>query len=47
MKVAVWATERVVRCKHALLVGLLCLLTGAAMAQAQTPVGMAEQRAQS
>ncbi|CAI8959739.1 YfiR family protein [Pseudomonas sp. IT-P260] len=45
MKVAVWATERVVRCKHALLVGLLCLLTGAAMAQAQTPVGMAEQRA--
>ena len=47
MKVAVWATERVVRCKHALLVGLLCLLTSAAMAQAQTPVGMAEQRAQS
>jgi hypothetical protein len=47
MKVAVWATERVVHCKHALLVGLLCLLTGAAMAQAQTPVGMAEQRAQS
>ncbi|WP_346833795.1 YfiR family protein [Pseudomonas koreensis] len=47
MKVAVWATERLVRCKHALLVGLLCLLTGAAMAQAQTPVGMAEQRAQS
>ncbi|HGM5551337.1 YfiR family protein [Pseudomonas putida] len=47
MKVAVWATERVVRCKHALLVGLLCLLTGVAMAQPQTPVGMAEQRAQS
>lgn len=47
MKVAVWATERVVRCKHALLVGLLCLLTGVAMAQPQTPAGMAEQRAQS
>lgn len=47
MKVAAWATERVVRCKHALLVGLLCLLTGVAMAQPQTPVGMAEQRAQS
>ncbi|RON90812.1 YfiR family protein [Pseudomonas fluorescens] len=46
MKVAVWATERVVRCKHALLVGLLCLLTGVAMAQPQTPAGMAEQRAQ-
>ncbi|WP_202370269.1 YfiR family protein [Pseudomonas sp. MWU318] len=46
MKVAVWATERVVRCKHALLVGLLCLLTGVAMAQTQTPAGMAEQRAQ-
>ncbi|MFJ2282572.1 YfiR family protein [Pseudomonas sp. NPDC087803] len=47
MKVAVWATERVVRCKHALLVGLLCLLTGVAVAQPQTPAGMAEQRAQS
>jgi len=46
MKVAVWATERVVRCKHVLLVGLLCLLTGVAMAQPQTPAGMAEQRAQ-
>jgi len=46
MKVAVWATERVVRCKHVLLVGLLCLLTGIAMAQPQTPKGMAEQRAQ-
>ena len=46
MKVAVWATERVVRCKHALLVGLLCLLAGAAIAQPQTPAGMAEQRAQ-
>ncbi|WP_338800735.1 YfiR family protein [Pseudomonas sp. RSB 5.4] len=47
MKVAVWATERVVRCKHALLVGLLCLLTGVAVAQPQTPASMAEQRAQS
>ncbi|UVK89145.1 YfiR family protein [Pseudomonas sp. B21-051] len=47
MKVAVWATERVVRCKHALLVGLLCLLAGVAMAQPQIPAGMAEQRAQS
>lgn len=46
MKVAVWATERVVRCKHALLVGLLCLLASVAMAQPQTPAGMAEQRAQ-
>mgnify|MGYP001604100295 FL=1 len=46
MKVAVWATERVVRCKHALLVGLLCLLAGAAIAQPQTSAGMAEQRAQ-
>jgi len=46
MKVAVWATERVVRCRHVLLVGLLCLLTGVAMAQPQTPAGMAEQRAQ-
>jgi len=46
MKVAVSATERVVRCKHALLVGLLCLLAGAAIAQPQTPAGMAEQRAQ-
>ncbi|EUB84981.1 YfiR family protein [Pseudomonas sp. GM30] len=46
MKVAVWATERVVRCKHALLVGLLWLLTGVVMAQTQTPAGMAEQRAQ-
>ena len=46
MKVAVWATERVVRCKHALLVGLLCLLAGVAIAQPQTPAGMAEQRAQ-
>ncbi|CAI8699467.1 MULTISPECIES: YfiR family protein [Pseudomonas] len=47
MKVAVWATERVVRCTYALLVGLLCLLTGVASAQPQTVAGMAEQRAQS
>ncbi|MFJ2360088.1 YfiR family protein [Pseudomonas fluorescens] len=46
MKVAVWATERVVRCKHALLVSLLCLLTGVAVAQPQTSASMAEQRAQ-
>ncbi|UFQ00969.1 YfiR family protein [Pseudomonas fitomaticsae] len=47
MKVAVWATERVVGCKRALLAGVLCLLTGVAAAQTQTPVGMAEQRAKS
>ncbi|MBC9000199.1 MULTISPECIES: YfiR family protein [unclassified Pseudomonas] len=47
MKVAVWATDRVVGCKHAVLVGLLWLLTGAAVAQSPTPTGMAEQRAQS
>jgi hypothetical protein len=46
MKVAVWATDRVVRCKNAMLVGQLCLLAGAAIAQPQTPAGMAEQRAQ-
>jgi len=46
MKVAVWATGRVVRCKHALLVGLLCLLAGVAVAQPPTSAGMAEQRAQ-
>ncbi|WP_339496205.1 YfiR family protein [Pseudomonas sp. RA_105y_Pfl2_P56] len=47
MKVAVWATERVVRCKHVVLVGLLWLLAGVAVAQPQTPTGMAEQRARS
>ncbi|MGY2441907.1 YfiR family protein [Pseudomonas sp. SDO52101_S400] len=47
MKLAVWATERVVGCKQVLLAGLLCLLTGVAAAQPQTPVGMAEQRAKS
>ncbi|PCR97190.1 YfiR family protein [Pseudomonas allokribbensis] len=47
MKLAVWATERVVGSKQVLLAGLLCLLTGVAAAQPQTPVGMAEQRAKS
>ncbi|MFJ2540865.1 YfiR family protein [Pseudomonas sp. NPDC087614] len=47
MKVAVWATERAVRCKHVVLVGLLWLLAGVAVAQPQTPTGMAEQRARS
>ncbi|KAE9641024.1 YfiR family protein [Pseudomonas sp. PB106] len=46
MKVSVWATERVVGCKLAWLVGLLWLLTGVSVTQAQTPPGMAEQRAQ-
>ncbi|WP_122692804.1 MULTISPECIES: YfiR family protein [Pseudomonas] len=43
MKVAVWATQRVVACQHALLIVLLWLFTGSAIAQAQT--GPAEQRA--
>ncbi|NYH08253.1 YfiR family protein [Pseudomonas moraviensis] len=47
MKVAVWATERVVGCKRALLAGVLCLLAGVAAAQTQPPAGMAEQRAKS
>ncbi|MBS4077762.1 MULTISPECIES: YfiR family protein [Pseudomonas] len=47
MKVSVWAAERVVGCKHALLVGLLWLLTSVAVAQPQAPTGMAEQRAKS
>ncbi|CAI8708373.1 YfiR family protein [Pseudomonas sp. IT-347P] len=47
MKVSVWATGRVVVCKHVLLVALLWLLTGAAVAQVQVPTGMAEQRAKS
>lgn len=47
MKVAVWATERVVGCKRALLAGVLCLLSGVAAAQTQPPAGMAEQRAKS
>lgn len=47
MKVSVWATARAVGGKHALLVGLLWLLTGVAVAQAQAPTGMAEHRAQS
>ena len=47
MKLAVWATERVVGCKQVLLAVLLCLLTGVAVAQPETPAGMAEQRARS
>lgn len=47
MKVSVWAAERVVSCKHALLVGLLWLVTSVAVAQPQAPTGMAEQRAKS
>ncbi|WP_064119523.1 YfiR family protein [Pseudomonas fluorescens] len=47
MKVSVWATERVVGCKHTLLIGLLWLLTGVAVAQTPAPTGMAEQRAKS
>ncbi|UQS16014.1 YfiR family protein [Pseudomonas sp. HS6] len=47
MKLAVWATERVVGSKRALLAVLLCMLTGVVAAQPQTPVGMAEQRAKS
>jgi len=47
MKLAVWATERVVGCKQVLLAVLFCLLTGVAAAQPATPVGMAEQRAKS
>ncbi|AWA37726.1 YfiR family protein [Pseudomonas sp. 22105] len=47
MKVAVWAIERVVGCKQALLAVVLCLLTGVAAAQTPAPAGMAEQRAKS
>jgi hypothetical protein len=47
MKVAVWATERVVGCKQVLLVGLLCLLTGVAFAQPETALSKADQRARS
>lgn len=47
MKVSVWAAERVVGGKHALLVGLLWLVTSVAVAQPQAPTGMAEQRAKS
>jgi len=47
MKVAVWAIERVVGCKQALLAVVLCLLTGLAAAQTPAPAGMAEQRAKS
>jgi hypothetical protein len=47
MKVSVWAAERVVGGKQALLVGLLWLVTSVAVAQPQAPTGMAEQRAKS
>lgn len=47
MKVAVWATERVVGCKQVLLAGFLCLLTGVAFAQPETAVSKADQRARS
>jgi hypothetical protein len=47
MKVAVRATERVVGCKHVLLAGFLCLLSGVVFAQSQIPVSMADQRARS
>ncbi|RON19811.1 YfiR family protein [Pseudomonas frederiksbergensis] len=47
MKVAVWATERVVGCKQVLLAGLLCLLTGVAFAQPETVESKADQRARS
>lgn len=47
MKVAVWATERVVGCKQVLLAGLLCFLTGVAFAQPETVESKADQRARS
>ncbi|MHC8322417.1 YfiR family protein [Pseudomonas sp. GB2N2] len=47
MKVAVWTTERIDFCQKIMLAGFLCLLSGFAFAQAQTPPGMADQRAQS
>ncbi|UVM49758.1 YfiR family protein [Pseudomonas sp. B21-015] len=47
MKVAVWATERVVGCKQVLLAGLLCLLTGVVCAEPETAVSKADQRARS
>ena len=47
MKVAVWATERVVGCKQVVLAGLLCLLTGVAFAQPETVESKADQRARS
>lgn len=47
MKLAVWATERVVGCKQVLLAGLLCLLTGVACAESETIVSKADQRARS
>ncbi|MHC8365133.1 YfiR family protein [Pseudomonas sp. ZT5P21] len=46
MKVAVWTTERIVVCKQVMLAGILCLLSGLVFAQAKTPSGTADQRAQ-
>lgn len=47
MKVAVWTTERVVRCKQVVLTGVLCLLSSIVTAQVQIPPGVADQRAKS
>ncbi|WP_253416888.1 YfiR family protein [Pseudomonas sp. GGS8] len=47
MKLAVWATERVVGCKQVLLAGLLCLLTGVVCAESEAIVSKADQRASS
>lgn len=47
MKVAAWTTGRVIGGKQVLLAGLLCWLSSAVFAQSQTPVSMADQRAQS
>ncbi|WP_077048019.1 YfiR family protein [Pseudomonas sp. KK4] len=47
MKVAVRTTGRVMGCAQTLLAGLLCLLSAGVFAQAQTPVGIADQRARS
>lgn len=46
MKLAVWTTEHIVMCKRVMLTGILYLLSGLVFAQAQTPPGMADQRAQ-
>lgn len=47
MKVTVWTTGRIVGCKHMLLAGFFCLLTGVVFAQSEAPVSMADQRAKS
>jgi len=46
MKVAVRTTGRIVACQQIVFAGFLCLLSGLVFAQAQTPSGMADQRAQ-